>query len=967
MALFVMLLRKMAQNKWLVFSLFLGMLISVALASSMPIYGEATLSRMLVKDLQLMQRDQRVYPGAVWTRVSFDKQTTAQRAGIVGELDRFVAERGGPAFGLPVTERVREASTRSFNVYHEGTPTQDIKKSRRSGRMASLTGLAQHIRLKDGVMPAQEAKDGVYEALVTEAALNNFKTVLGAVLVVDDDKLGRQLKIKPVGLLEPLRDDDLYYRDPTLGSLSSSFLIDERLFESDIVQGGVVPLLSAGWYLALDYSNLEVSGIARFEDAAKLLKTTATSKVAAYQSESSVPAEKTIAGYKARANQLRKLMWSLNVPLLIMLGFYMFMVANLIAGRQKNEIAVLRSRGAARWQILLSFAAEGLLLGGLALAAGPPLGLLLTKALGASAGFLSFVQRAGLPVHLTADAYKYGACAAAACFVMLMIPIGLATRATIVGFKQQQARQTRMPLWHKLFLDVILLAVAIYGLYAFRERQNDLQRLGLGADDLRIDPLQFVVPALFIVGAGLLLLRLYPYLLRLIYIAGRKWWRPSAYATLIQVGRSSGQYQFLMIFLILTVATGVFSASAARTIGTNTEDRIRYAGGSDVVVKAQWPSDKPVEVPTGPGVSQPQSAPSSTKTIHYQEPSFDAYTQLPGVEHAAKVFRKKVNFSASEERGTATLLGIDTDEFGRTAWFKESLLAHPLYQYLNLIAGDSKAVLISESLARQKKLKPGDTLWIGWDSVTSQPFTVYGVVKYFPTFNPLPAQGSASAGADADAAAAEDTANAPMLIVGHLSRIQFQLALEPYEVWLDMKPGFGMSEFYEALQKSPIAATEVRNTQAELIEAKNDPFLLALNGILTLGFILSIVVSFVGFLLYWILSLRSRTLQNGVMRALGLSVRQMIGMLVAEQLLTSGVAVAIGILVGNMTASLYVPHFQIAFNPSTLVPPFAVVFDRLDYVRLYSTVLFMLAVGLGILGFMLTRIRIHQALKLGED
>ncbi|WP_217598155.1 hypothetical protein, partial [Cohnella sp. GbtcB17] len=74
----------------------------------------------------------------------------------------------------------------------------------------------------------------------------------------------------------------------------------------------------------------------------------------------------------------------------------------------------------------------------------------------------------------------------------------------------------------------------------------------------------------------------------------------------------------------------------------------------------------------------------------------------------------------------ATLIGVDTDDFGRAAGFKNSLLAHPFYENLNLIAGDSKAVLGSTSLANQMKEKPGDTIWIGWDNVLQRAFTVYG-------------------------------------------------------------------------------------------------------------------------------------------------------------------------------------------------------------------------------------------------
>ncbi|MCL6456938.1 MAG: ABC transporter permease, partial [Gorillibacterium sp.] len=556
----------------------------------------------------------------------------------------------------------------------------------------------------------------------------------------------------------------------------------------------------------------------------------------------------------------------------------------------------------------------------------------------------------------------YGAVAAATALLMLLVPVLLATRTTIVGHKQQLARRQRAPLWHKLYLDVVAVAIAVYGLYTFRTRLASMRTLGLGSTDLNIDPLQFVVPALFTAGSGLLLLRLYPYALQLVYWLGRKWWRPSMYATLIQVGRSGSQYQFLMVFLILTIATGVFSASAARTINSNTEDRIRYGNGADVTMTADWINDAPPPaMPGGPGQAE-AAAPVVSKPIHYLEPAFEPFATLPGVEHAAKVFVKpNASFSVGDNRGTALLMGIDTDDFGMTAWFRDGLLGHPLNDYLNLMASDTRAVLVSRTLAKQKNVREGDTIWIGWEDVASQPFVVYGIVDYFPAFNPNPPVGSVNAADE------ESKNNAPMLIVGHLSRIQFQLALEPYQVWLKMKPGSSTAELYKGIEASKITATKIINARENLTQAKNDPFIMALNGILTLGFLISIMVTFVGFLLYWMLSLKGRTLQNGIMRAIGLSLRQLIGMLAIEQLLTSGVAIMIGVIVGNITSRLFVPNFQMAFNPSSLVPPFRVILSSADFARLYVIVGFTLLLGLGILGYMLSQIRIHQALKLGED
>jgi putative ABC transport system permease protein len=958
-ALFVMIIRKMVQNKWLVSSMFLGILMTVALVGTMPIYSEAILSRMLVKDLETFQSEKNIYPGSHWSMVGFYNETTEQRAQIIADMDRYMSTEAATGFGIPVKELVRERRTKSAGII----PIADLgdeKKTKQTATIRSFTGLENHITLLDGRMPAKQAVDGVYEVLVTEKALSNFKTVLDTQFQLSDDKILGTIKVKPVGVFTKKELDDPYFRNTSLSDVNSAFVINDELFTQDFILGGKIPVAANGWFFVLDYSKMELSNVNQFLETDQAIKAKVRTKIVQFQSEFTVPALATISVYFERAKQLNKLMWSLNVPVLIMLGFYMFMVSNLIVDRQKNEIAILRSRGASRWQIVLSFAFEGLLLCLLAWVAGPFIGMGLTKVLGASNGFLEFVERSNMTVRLNDKAFLYGGIAALVSFFMMLIPVIRATRVSIVGHKQQLARMQRTPFWHKAFLDVAALAVSIYGLYTFQNRLKDLKSLGLNTDDLQIDPLQFVMPALFVLGAGLLLLRLYPYVLKLIYWIGRKWWPPSLYATLIQVGRSNSQYQFLMVFLIMTIAIGVFSAGAARTLNTNTEDRIRYSQGAEFVTMAQWPNDAPP--PPAPGAPAADTSAAAPKVIHYLEPSFEPYTQLPGVEHAAKVFvKERASFSSGDQNGAAMLIGIDTDQFGQAAWFPNDLLEYHFYDYLNVIAGDSRGVLISKTLADQKELKKGDTINIGWEEVSSQPFVIFGIIEYFPTFNPNPPLGSINASEE------DAKKNAPMLIVGHLSRIQFQLALEPYKVWLKMKPGYATSEFYEGIEQSNIRLTSISNTNELLSKAKNDPFLLALNGILTLGFIISILISFVGFLLYWILSLKGRTLQNGIMRAIGLSLRQLIGMLALEQLLTSGVAIMIGVAVGNLASRLFVPNFQIAFNPSSLVPPFKVIFEAIDFIRLYSIVSFMLLLGLGILSYMLSRIRVHQALKLGED
>ncbi|GLX70004.1 ABC transporter permease [Paenibacillus glycanilyticus] len=947
MALLSMIVRKMTQNKWLELSLLIGLVLTVGLVSSIPTYTEAILSRMLVKELEASQLSS--YPGTMNMRFTYIGVNNAeQRIKQMQTNKQLMENKVLPLIPVPLIERTSDLITSAFDLsVDQPTPEGEKKKVFRTS-ITSVNGLEEHIKLIDGRMPADKPVDGVYEVLVTEKGLNTLRTVLGTVFVFQDINK-QQVRVKPVGVMTKKEDDDLFFLSPDLGGFSNSLVMNSDMLDKEFIQTHRLLVNANSWHIVPQYENLELRNIDQYLKAAELLKAQVKSN---YQYTLEAQYVDVIDRYFKSSDNLRILMWSLNVPVLAMLGLYVFMVSNLITNRQKTEIAVLRSRGAARWQILLSYLAEYTLLGAVAVAAGPPLGLFLTKVLGSSNGFMSFVQRSGIRVHLNSEVYLYAGAAAITALIVMLVPVIFATKTTIVGHKQQMARMQQTPFWHKLFLDVIALAVSLYGLRVFHQRMKTLQTLGLDNEALHIDPLQFAVPALFILGGGMLLLRVYPYFLRIIYWVGRKWWPPSMYATLIQVGRSSAGYQFLMVFLMMTIATGMFSASAARTINHNGEDRIRYASGADVVLQANWPNDKPPETPGG-GPQQQQSPVAAPDVIHYVEPPFEPYTKLAGVESTAKVLvHDNASYSTEEGSGSAKLLGIDSDEFGQTAWFRDGLLDYPFYEYLNLLAAAPNAVLISKTLADEEKLKPGDTIWVGWDGIDMQPFMVYAVVDYFPTFNPNPR--------DAEMPA-------PKLIVGSRLQIQTYLSLEPYQVWLKLKQGASVNDLYRDIEEKKLSIVDITDMKSKLTTAKSDPFLMAVNGTLTLGFIISLVISFAGFLLYWTLVLRGRMLQNGIMRAMGLSLRQLIGMLTVEQLLTSGAAIVIGLATGITTSRLFVPLFQNAFDAKQLVPPFRVMVDPIDSIRIYVFVGSTILIGLLILGYMLSRLKIHQAIKLGED
>jgi len=119
----------------------------------------------------------------------------------------------------------------------------------------------------------------------------------------------------------------------------------------------------------------------------------------------------------------------------------------------------------------------------------------------------------------------------------------------------------------------------------------------------------------------------------------------------------------------------------------------------------------------------------------------------------------------------------------------------------------------------------------------------------------------------------------------------------------------------------------------------------------------------IGFILYSYASLRRRFIQLGILQAIGLSVRQLIGYLASEQLLLMSFAILGGALVGLGASHIFVPFLQAEVQP---VPPFQI-FSGL-YEAAWLSLIFagvLLLTMIGTIAY-LTRLKVFQAIKLGE-
>ena len=148
---------------------------------------------------------------------------------------------------------------------------------------------------------------------------------------------------------------------------------------------------------------------------------------------------------------------------------------------------------------------------------------------------------------------------------------------------------------------------------------------------------------------------------------------------------------------------------------------------------------------------------------------------------------------------------------------------------------------------------------------------------------------------------------------------------------------------------------------------KDDPLRTGLFGALSVGFVAASVLSVLGFLLYAITTIRSRALQFGVLRATGLSVGQLVGLLSTEQLALIGIGIALGTALGAGAGWMFTRFLQVSIIARESVPPFLIVTPWGTVFQLYIILVVVFLVALVASVHLLRRMRVHAVLRLGEQ
>ena len=656
----------MLGNWRLLASVVVGTLVAGAILSATVVYADA------IRDLGLEHALEQESVHDLDLRIT--QTNVAIRAHLYAESQQRIDGAVRDALGSTGGAIVRQGTSATFYPTEPGGSPDLDDPARARGNFRFRTNLLQHATLTSGRLPQPGVTpDGAIEVLLGAATAQALGASLGDRLALhpfwDEDVTPISAEI--VGLLEPNDLSDRYWNGQTnlLDSQTARwptyllFVTEEAFFGEP---ARAIPSITAR------YRNVYQVDLERLD-----------SRVAAPVASSLTFLEGRLLATERLVRVETKLVTVLDtfdeklffvrIPLFVLLlqiggvvAYYLLVVSTMLVERQAEEIATLRSRGATTSQLLAQYGVEAAILAALAVGAGPPLAALVIAALGPTPAFADLSGGAPLEVHLSGLAFALAGAGALIAFFAFMVPAWQATRQTVIGFKRSAARPKRAPLFLRYYLDVALVLLLAIVFWRLR-REDDLFDEPLFGEP-QADPFLLTTPAVAMLTAGIVFLRLFPLVLRLV-----AWLVARGRGVALLVGtralaRNPTHYSRLILMLMLATGVGMFGATFSATLDRSYDDRTYYAAGAD-------------------------ARGTDLRALYRAgDPAFlEAIEAIPA-EAASPLIRRGASINANGDISRIELLAVDPESFGEVAWFRSDFADRSLDSMLEELAGNVTAV-----------------------------------------------------------------------------------------------------------------------------------------------------------------------------------------------------------------------------------------------------------------------------------
>ena len=606
-----------------------------------------------------------------------------------------------------VGEQLRTGKTPTMFLTKYGSEQEAGEDNARS-YLAFIENMDEHIVMRGGVPPRPDVIEKgpdflVVEAMIPIEASEEFNAQIGdrfsAVPPWTDSVSHVTVVIS--GIFQRSDPEKRYWdiEDAVLQSATGSsfrtmpLFVTEESFLETIGPNFQRMEATYGWLLQVDASRINALNATKALADTERMNATLASTLGAYRQTTIL--DNALREYDIRLFFSKLPMFVVLVLISIVILYYVMTLSSLVVEDRRNEVALLRSRGASTAQILLVFILEGLTIASISVVIGPLLAAATISILGFTPAFADLSGGTLLTVSLSGAAFLMGGIGGVLSFVALIVPAVQASRITVTQQRQAAARPGDKPVFQRYYLDVLLLVIGILLFRQLTEQGSIVARNLFG--EMMVSQILLAVPGVILIAAAMILLRLLPILLNLGSKLASKWLSVGLVLGIWQMARNPTHYARLSLLLILTAGLGIFASSFSATLDRSFEERVLFVTGSDVRVDGT--------IPVGSQRSRGDSTPVYTSNSEL----ISTIEGMKGVDQASLVRRSSGHDLSAAFATNYEMLAMDGASFSEVAWFRSDFAPSPMDTLLADLDDQEgpEGILIPDSATTlQMRVKP---------------------------------------------------------------------------------------------------------------------------------------------------------------------------------------------------------------------------------------------------------------------
>ena len=896
------------------FLLLVGLASAITIPMAIPIYSDAATARVLSE-----QDFQDVGYRPPFAYLFYYSTELAQPVDWddVAPADSYLRTEGLGGLGLPIDFSTAFVDTRLLQLRH-GADQVDLA----AVSLAALDDFAERAEILSGRLPASQPDGEPIEIVIPLSLADSTGLEIGQRAEAYDpeaeiaDSL-QSLMVEVVGIWRPIDTADTRWIIAP-DRLGNRVFVDRSVITRQLSPAKPDLIRTAAWYALMDGSSLTAGDVDPLIDNAERVLDEVSRHLPGI-SRTIDPIGGLLEFQLARDSLARRLV-SYAVPTFGLVLVFVMLAVSLTTNERRSELAVLRSRGASRGQLLGQVGVESAMLAAGAFLVAIPVSLGVASLMGSADTFLRLGAREPLTVQLTPPALRVGLIVALATVALQVLPVWGAARATVVTHDELAIAATRRPWWQRSSLDLMVIVVVLALGYQLLSNEPEL-------GSTLADPTIILLPAVVTLAVGLIVLRVLPALLELLARGLR--FTPSVtwLVALRRAARSPGSSHVPLLLLVVTVGLAIFTASLAKTLDLQLVDEAYHRVGADWSV---YEADS-AAAPTVDGV------PIGPRRLA----SLGAFEAIPGIQQATRVGEFTARLSTPNEPVIpVTFYGIDHDTFSEVAFFRSDYATNG--SVADAVAGlgsAPEAILVHPSLGLQRGDEVDADISIDGSTLETR-FVVAGTLAQFPTWYP-----------------GEDTP----LVVGNLDQLFIQTGQPAvYRVWLS-------TETPPPVQiRTEISLIETLSPLPQIEQTMTAPDRQGVFGLLTVGFVGAVFLSMMGFFFATMFRVRMSAVELGALQALGMPPRRVAGVVVIEL----GILMTFGLTAGVLTGwqlSRWLIVRLVGDSGLTATPPLLAEIDQSAVWGLIGLLTALFLVTAVALILVLRRMRVFEALKLGEN